>query len=173
MALDLTHDGESPGNTVPANDIEATQSTLAPPNPPTHLADVSDIIVNDNEDDSEGTIYTSPFKWLSATSTVGSTCDSTSVKDDEETDENTHSECASEPPVYPWDPFSSAQRYPYDPTPRKSPLEQLMVMVGLEDAKAQFLAIKARVESAIRRKEDLSKERFDILLIGNLGTGML
>jgi hypothetical protein len=50
-------------------------------------------------------------------------------------------------------------------------LDLLMSMIGLEDVKAQFLKIKARVEIAKRQGVDLSKERFNVVLVGNPGTG--
>ncbi|KAJ6257338.1 Stage V sporulation protein K [Drechslerella dactyloides] len=53
-------------------------------------------------------------------------------------------------------------------------LDKLMSMVGLENIKAQFLAIVDRVEVAKRigkQDEVLRNERFDALFVGNSGTG--
>ncbi|KAK6344059.1 hypothetical protein TWF696_007705 [Orbilia brochopaga] len=52
-------------------------------------------------------------------------------------------------------------------------LDRLMSMVGIEDIKAQFLAILDRAEIAKRQKRqrELRNERFDAFFVGNLGTG--
>ena len=55
--------------------------------------------------------------------------------------------------------------------PSQSTLRELMSMVGLEEVKAHFLKIKARVETAKRQGVDLSKERLEVNFVGNLGTG--
>lgn len=46
-----------------------------------------------------------------------------------------------------------------------------MAMAGLEDIKAQFLTIKARIERVVRQGTDLRKERFGAVLLVNSGTG--
>ena len=51
-------------------------------------------------------------------------------------------------------------------------IDSLMQMIGLEEVKAKFLTIKARVDTAIRQGVDLKNERFGSVLIGNPGTGM-
>jgi hypothetical protein len=45
-------------------------------------------------------------------------------------------------------------------------------MIGLEDVKQQFLAIKAKVDTTIRQGVPLKDERFGAALLGNPGTGM-
>jgi Cdc6-like AAA superfamily ATPase len=50
-------------------------------------------------------------------------------------------------------------------------LDALMDMIGLEEVKKQFLAIKSRVEVVIRQSTDLKDERFGAALLGNPGTG--
>lgn len=52
-------------------------------------------------------------------------------------------------------------------------LDQLMDMIGLENVKEEFLAIKAKVEVAIRQNVDMKHERFGAALLGNPGTGKL
>lgn len=47
----------------------------------------------------------------------------------------------------------------------------LMKMTGLEDVKAQFLRIKARIDLALRQNTDMKEERFGMVLLGNPGTG--
>ena len=50
-------------------------------------------------------------------------------------------------------------------------LDSLMSMTGLEDVKAQFLTVKARIDTTQRQGTDLKKERFGVVLLGNPGTG--
>lgn len=50
-------------------------------------------------------------------------------------------------------------------------IDSLMKMTGLEDVKAQFLRIKARIDLALRQNTDMSEERFGMVLLGNPGTG--
>jgi hypothetical protein len=50
-------------------------------------------------------------------------------------------------------------------------IDSLMAMTGLEQVKAQFLRIKAKIETALRQSTKLNKERFGIVLLGNPGTG--
>jgi replication-associated recombination protein RarA len=50
-------------------------------------------------------------------------------------------------------------------------IDQLMEMIGLESVKAKFLAIKSKVETAIRQNRSLVDERFGSVLLGNPGTG--
>lgn len=52
------------------------------------------------------------------------------------------------------------------------PLDRLMCMVGLEDVKAHFLLVKARVEAA-KRRDAMGELRLDLVLMGSLGTGMM
>ena len=51
-------------------------------------------------------------------------------------------------------------------------IDKIMEMIGLEDAKAQVLRIKAKVETSTRQGTDLRKERLGLVLLGNPGTGM-
>lgn len=51
-------------------------------------------------------------------------------------------------------------------------LDSLMGMIGLENVKQQFLAIKVKVDTVIRQKTDLKDERFGAAFLGNPGTGM-
>ncbi|KAG4217258.1 hypothetical protein PC116_g34261, partial [Phytophthora cactorum] len=44
-------------------------------------------------------------------------------------------------------------------------------MIGLESVKKEFLAIKARVDTAVRQGVDTKGERFGAALLGNPGTG--
>ena len=50
-------------------------------------------------------------------------------------------------------------------------LNDLMNMVGLEDVKDNFLAIKSEVDTAVRQGLDMSNKRFRASLLGNPGTG--
>jgi hypothetical protein len=50
-------------------------------------------------------------------------------------------------------------------------LDSLMEMIGLETVKAEFLNIKARVDTAVRQGVDLKGDRFGAALLGNPGTG--
>lgn len=50
-------------------------------------------------------------------------------------------------------------------------LDSLMSMTGLEDVKAQFLTVKAKIDTTQRQGTDLKKERFGVVLLGNPGTG--
>lgn len=50
-------------------------------------------------------------------------------------------------------------------------IDSLMKMTGLEDVKAQFLRIKARIDLALRQNTDMKEERFGMVLLGNPGTG--
>ena len=50
-------------------------------------------------------------------------------------------------------------------------IDNIMLMIGLEDVKAQVLRIKAKVETSIRQGTDLRKERLGLVLLGNPGTG--
>lgn len=54
---------------------------------------------------------------------------------------------------------------------RNDAIDTLMDMIGLEEVKEKFLAIKARVDTAIRQNIDLKGERFGAVLLGNPGTG--
>lgn len=50
-------------------------------------------------------------------------------------------------------------------------LDELMAMIGLEDLKDKFLAIKSEVDTAIRQGLNMSNKRFGASLLGNPGTG--
>lgn len=50
-------------------------------------------------------------------------------------------------------------------------LDDLMSMIGLEDVKDKFLAIKSEVDTAVRQGLDMSDKRFGVSLLGNPGTG--
>ncbi len=50
-------------------------------------------------------------------------------------------------------------------------LDDLMSMIGLEDVKDKFLAIKLEVDTAVRQGLDMSNKRFGASLLGNPGTG--
>jgi hypothetical protein len=52
-----------------------------------------------------------------------------------------------------------------------SEIDELMEMVGLEEVKRQFIAMKIKVETCERQGTDLKKERFNIIFQGNPGTG--
>ncbi|OBT47666.1 hypothetical protein VE00_02260 [Pseudogymnoascus sp. WSF 3629] len=49
--------------------------------------------------------------------------------------------------------------------------DDLMSMIGLEDVKDKFLAIKLEVDTAVRQGLDMSNKRFGASLLGNPGTG--
>ena len=50
-------------------------------------------------------------------------------------------------------------------------LDALMDMIGLDEVKAKFLAIKSKVDTAIRQQIDVKLDRFGATLLGNPGTG--
>lgn len=50
-------------------------------------------------------------------------------------------------------------------------LDDLMSMIGLEDVKDKFLAIKVEVDTTVRQGLDMSNKRFGASLLGNPGTG--
>ncbi|KAJ6531120.1 P-loop containing nucleoside triphosphate hydrolase protein [Mycena capillaripes] len=50
-------------------------------------------------------------------------------------------------------------------------IEQIMEMTGLEEVKEQVLRIWDKIEVATRQGVDLSKERFNVVFLGNPGTG--
>jgi hypothetical protein len=52
-------------------------------------------------------------------------------------------------------------------------LDALMDMIGLEDVKDKFLAIKLEVDTAARQNLDMANKRFGASLLGNPGTGGL
>ena len=51
-------------------------------------------------------------------------------------------------------------------------IDSIMEMVGLEDVKKQVLEIKAKVDISIRQGASITSERFNVVLLGNPGTGM-
>jgi len=50
-------------------------------------------------------------------------------------------------------------------------IDSIMEMVGLEDVKKQVLEIKAKVDISIRQGASIKSERFNVVLLGNPGTG--
>ncbi|KAK0239336.1 P-loop containing nucleoside triphosphate hydrolase protein [Armillaria nabsnona] len=50
-------------------------------------------------------------------------------------------------------------------------IDAIMEMVGLEAVKKQILSIKGKIDVSKRQNTDMSKERFNIVLLGNPGTG--
>lgn len=50
-------------------------------------------------------------------------------------------------------------------------IDSIMEMTGLEAVKAQVLKIKAKIDTTKRQNTSLKDERFNILLLGNPGTG--
>ncbi|KAJ0270442.1 hypothetical protein COL940_011676 [Colletotrichum noveboracense] len=52
-------------------------------------------------------------------------------------------------------------------------LDQLMIMVGLENVKAHFLAVKARVKASKQTGDEHQKLRLHLVLHGNDGTGIV
>lgn len=51
-------------------------------------------------------------------------------------------------------------------------IDSIMLMIGLEDVKAQILRIKAKIDTSTRQGTDLRKERLGLVLLGNPGTGI-
>lgn len=49
-------------------------------------------------------------------------------------------------------------------------IDELMDMVGLEEVKSKFLAIKHRVDSVVRQGNSLNDERFSAIFLGTPGT---
>ena len=52
-------------------------------------------------------------------------------------------------------------------------IDSIMEMVGLEEVKTQILIIKARIDASIRQSSDMGQERWNVVFMGNPGTGML
>ncbi|KAI3030392.1 O-methyltransferase family protein [Aspergillus niger] len=50
-------------------------------------------------------------------------------------------------------------------------MDRVMCLIGQESVKAQFLAIKARIEAGKSRGEDFKKVHYGIIITGNIGTG--
>ncbi|KAG7444044.1 P-loop containing nucleoside triphosphate hydrolase protein [Guyanagaster necrorhizus] len=50
-------------------------------------------------------------------------------------------------------------------------IDAIMDMIGLEAVKKQILRIKAKIDVFKRQNTDLSKERFNVVFLGNPGTG--
>ncbi|KAF2139493.1 uncharacterized protein K452DRAFT_320165 [Aplosporella prunicola CBS 121167] len=50
-------------------------------------------------------------------------------------------------------------------------LDELMKMIGLESVKDKFLAIKDKIDTAVRQNVDMKTERLGAALLGNPGTG--
>jgi uncharacterized Zn finger protein (UPF0148 family) len=55
---------------------------------------------------------------------------------------------------------------------RNGALDELMSMIGLEEVKNEFLAIKAKIDTAVRQGISTKDERFGAVLLGNPGTGI-
>lgn len=51
-------------------------------------------------------------------------------------------------------------------------IDAIMEMIGLEAVKQQVLRIKARIETVQRQNTSLKDERFNVVLLGNPGTGI-
>ncbi|KAH0541822.1 hypothetical protein FGG08_003705 [Glutinoglossum americanum] len=54
---------------------------------------------------------------------------------------------------------------------RNDAIDSIMDMTGLEDVKSQVLRIKARIDLSLRQGIDLKDVRFNVVLLGNPGTG--
>ncbi len=52
-------------------------------------------------------------------------------------------------------------------------IDTIMAMTGLENVKAQVLRIKAKIDLAQRQGASLKDERFNVVLLGNPGTGIV
>lgn len=52
-------------------------------------------------------------------------------------------------------------------------IDAIMGMIGLESVKSQILTIKDRVDTSLRRGDSLLTERFNAILLGNPGTGIV
>ncbi|KAJ2983613.1 hypothetical protein NUW58_g6220 [Xylaria curta] len=50
-------------------------------------------------------------------------------------------------------------------------IDDLMALTGLEEVKAKFLDIKAKIETVARQGIDMKKERMGMVMLGNPGTG--
>lgn len=55
--------------------------------------------------------------------------------------------------------------------PIQAPLRALKSIAGAEEAKALFIIVKARFETAKRQGVDLSEEDFSVNIVGNRGKG--
>lgn len=54
---------------------------------------------------------------------------------------------------------------------QSKPLDDLMEMIGLEEVKQEFLAVKSKVDTALRQGVSMASERFSCSMLGNPGTG--
>ncbi|KAH6848029.1 P-loop containing nucleoside triphosphate hydrolase protein [Chaetomium sp. MPI-CAGE-AT-0009] len=54
---------------------------------------------------------------------------------------------------------------------RSKPLDDLMEMIGLEEVKQEFLGVKSKVDTELRRGSSMAGERFSCSMLGNPGTG--
>ncbi|KAK4152576.1 helicase required for RNAi-mediated heterochromatin assembly 1 [Chaetomidium leptoderma] len=54
---------------------------------------------------------------------------------------------------------------------QSKPLDDLMEMIGLEAVKQEFLAVKSKVDTALRQGISMTSERFSCSMLGNPGTG--
>ncbi|KAA1473256.1 P-loop containing nucleoside triphosphate hydrolase protein [Dentipellis sp. KUC8613] len=50
-------------------------------------------------------------------------------------------------------------------------IDAIMGMIGLEEVKAQVLGVKGKIDTTKRQGTSIKKERFNIVLLGNPGTG--
>ena len=53
------------------------------------------------------------------------------------------------------------------------PMDELMLLTGLEDVKMKMLDIKTKIETVARQGIEMKKERMGMVMLGNPGTGML
>ena len=56
---------------------------------------------------------------------------------------------------------------------RNPAIDEIMDMTGLEAVKKQVMAIQAKIDTTIRQNTSLRQERFNAVLLGNPGTGLL
>ena len=54
---------------------------------------------------------------------------------------------------------------------RNDAIDAIMKMTGLESVKDQLLRIKSKIDTAQRQNASLKGERFNIVFLGNPGTG--
>jgi hypothetical protein len=99
--------------------------------------------------------------------------DPLTVKENDEPKEHTNAK--SEETDKKWaDPASAKEDWEYQKSyqgARSKEIDTLMEMIGLEEIKENFLAIKAMVDVHLRQNIDVKGERFGSVLLGNPGTG--
>jgi DNA replication protein DnaC len=77
-------------------------------------------------------------------------------------------------PSAPADPRSAKGRWEHQKRTAKAQnesIDAIMDMIGLEEVKDQVMSIKDKIDVATRQSTDLRKERFNIAMLGNPGTG--